>query len=114
MKRLPIPLGIGGFAYAFRLVVKLLPLPAIEPPQTLRLCVRLNFQNVKKGLTVAVSPCVTSVDFVDDYRRNASCKPPSTLMICPVVLLERFEAKKYNASAWSAGVIGDLVNVRWA
>lgn len=28
------------------------------------------------------------------YLKNASCNPPSTFTICPVVLLERLEARK--------------------
>lgn len=47
-------------------------------------------------------------------RRNASCRPPSTVMTWPVVLLRRRETSRKNASAWSAGVIGLLVSVRSA
>ena len=48
------------------------------------------------------------------HRRNASCRPPSTLMIWPVVLLRRFVSSRKIASAWSAGVMGCLVKVRSA
>ncbi len=52
--------------------------------------------------------------YAHGYRRNASCRPPSTVMTWPVVLLKRWLTSKKNASAWSAGVIGDRVNVRSA
>ncbi len=47
-------------------------------------------------------------------RRNASWRPPSTVMTCPVVLLSRLVSRRKIASAWSAGVIGLLVSVRSA
>ena len=48
------------------------------------------------------------------YLRKASCNPPSTVMIWPVVLLRRRETKRKYASAWSAGEMGDFVKVRSA
>ncbi len=48
------------------------------------------------------------------YLRKASCRPPSTVMTWPVVLLRRLLTSRKYASAWSAGVIGDLVSVRSA
>ena len=49
-----------------------------------------------------------------NQRRKASCRPPSTVMTWPVVLLNRSLTSRKYASAWSAGVIGDLVSVRSA
>ncbi len=47
-------------------------------------------------------------------RRKASCRPPSTVMIWPVVLLRRWVTRRKYASAWSSGVIGVFVSVRSA
>jgi hypothetical protein len=48
------------------------------------------------------------------YPRNASCSPPSTVMICPVVWRKRCVSNRKIASAWSAGVIGRFSSVRSA
>jgi hypothetical protein len=53
-------------------------------------------------------------DFESFYLRNASIKPPSTVITCPVVLLRRLLTQRKIASAWSAGSIGTLVSVRSA
>ena len=48
------------------------------------------------------------------YRKNASVSPPSTGMMCPVVLALSSLASHTMAFAQSLGRIGRRVSVRWA
>ena len=47
-------------------------------------------------------------------RRNASLRPPSTGITCPVVRALCSPASQRIAAAQNSGVIGRLVKVRWA
>src|SRR3989304_2377335 len=47
-------------------------------------------------------------------RKKASCRPPSTAMIWPVVFPNRFPNNRNTASAWSAALTESLVRVRFA
>jgi len=48
------------------------------------------------------------------YLKKASWRPASTLMIWPVVLLNLLLTSRYATSAWSCGVTGAFISVRWA
>ena len=67
-----------------------------------------------QAIELISSSAAQAVSRLQFYRKNASCRPPSTVMTWPVVLLRRLVSRRKIASAWSPGVIGDLVRVRLA
>jgi hypothetical protein len=80
-------------------------------------CIAASSGNVIMALAASVAAshgCAAGEVSGRFYRKNASVKPPSTGMMCPVVLPLSSLASHRMAFAQSIGRIGRRVRVRWA